>query len=58
MAIDVSGPAEYGGVSVEHPLIVNTIQNAAKQGMSKERIMKITGMPAEVVDRHYQNKNK
>jgi hypothetical protein len=48
----------YAGVSVEHPRIVDTIKQCAKQGMSKEQAMKITGMPMVVVDKHYQNVKK
>lgn len=43
--------AEYGGVDVNHPLIKQTVENMTKRGETREQIMKITGMPHEVVDR-------
>ena len=44
--------AKASGVDVDHPSIVSTIKNGAKQGMSREQIMKITGMPKEVVQKY------
>ena len=54
--MSVSNPKapEVAGVSVEHPTIREYIRNAAKQGFPKEHAMKITGMPMEVVDKHYR----
>lgn len=43
--------AEYQGVNVEHPRIVEAIKTLAKQGAAKEHIVKVVGMPYEVVDR-------
>lgn len=45
----------YQGVSVNHPSIVAAIHNTKKSGGTKESAMKITGMPMEVVDRHWQS---
>lgn len=45
---------EYKGVDVEHPTIREYVRNAAKQGWEKERAMKISGMPMEVVDKIYR----
>jgi hypothetical protein len=42
----------YGGVSVDHPSIVSTIKTMATQGKKVPEIMRVTGMPAEVVRRH------
>jgi mannose/fructose/N-acetylgalactosamine-specific phosphotransferase system component IIB len=43
--------AEYQGVDVEHPTIKAAIENMTKQGEPKEKIMRVVGMPAEVIDR-------
>jgi len=43
---------EYQGVSTEHPSIVSAIKNLTKQGESKEKIMKVVGMPREVVEKY------
>ena len=45
-------PATYTGVSVDHPSIVSAIKNMAKDGRKLKEIMKVVGMPAEVVRRH------
>jgi hypothetical protein len=45
---------EYKGVDVNHPSIVKAMTSMVKQGIPKERAMKLTGMPAEVVDKHYK----
>jgi len=50
--------AEYQGVNVEHPRIVEAIRTMVKRGESKERIAKIVGMPYEVVDKHVQEAKK
>lgn len=50
--IDVEGPATYGGVAVNHPSIVSGIKTLAKQGHGKAHIMKVIGMPGEVVDKY------
>ena len=41
--------AEYGGVDVQHPRIVEAIKTLAKQGKTTEQMVKIVGMPHEVV---------
>jgi hypothetical protein len=41
--------SEYDGVDVQHPSIVTAIKNLAAQGKSTAQIMKVVGMPAEVV---------
>ena len=48
---DVTDPT-YGGVPVTHPRIVEAIQTLAKIGKSKEEIMKVVGMPEEIVRRY------
>jgi hypothetical protein len=50
-------PEEHGtyqGVSVDHPSIVAACQNIAKSGGTKEEAQRITGMPMEVVDKHFK----
>ena len=42
----------YSGVNVDHPAIVSTIKNMVKDGKPIQEIMKITGMPSEVVQKH------
>lgn len=42
----------YGGVSVDHPSIVDAIKNMAKSGKKLPEIMRVVGQPAEVVRRH------
>jgi len=44
--------AKHSGVDVDHPAIVDTIKNSIRQGRSTEHIMKITGMPKEVVHKY------
>lgn len=42
---------EYQEVDVQHPSIVAAITNMAKEGKTTQEIMKVVGMPAEVVRR-------
>ena len=42
---------KYHDVDVDHPSIVSAIKNLTRQGESKEKIMKVVGMPAEVIER-------
>ena len=49
---EVEGAPTYQGVRVNHPTIVATIQNMVKQGKKLEEIMRITGMPGEVVRKY------
>ena len=46
---------KYLGVDTDHPTIVNAIRTMANQGKSTEEIMKVVGMPSEVVKRHQQD---
>ena len=39
----------YQGVHVDHPTIVDAIKNLVKQGRRREDIVRIVGMPHEVV---------
>jgi len=50
--VTVDGPSQYNGVSVEHPSIIDAIHNLTKQGKPVEYIMRVVGMPQEVVQRH------
>lgn len=54
----VSEHGVYGGVSVDHPRIVDTIHKMKKDGRTKEDAMRIVGMPMEVIDRHWQTAPK
>jgi hypothetical protein len=45
----------YAGVSVNNPSIVSGIQALYKQGHSVGHIMKVIGMPSEVVERHIRD---
>lgn len=42
----------YMGVDTDDSDIVNAIRNMDNRGASKEQIIKVVGMPMEVVDRH------
>lgn len=50
MDVQVESPS-YHGVRVDHPDIVRAIKNLITQGRRTEDIMRIVGMPAEVVNR-------
>ena len=39
----------YAGVDVSHPKIVEAIKTMAKQGKKTQDIMRVVGMPGEVV---------
>lgn len=41
---------EYNGVDVEHPSVVNSIKQMLKDGRKKEDIMRVVGVPHEVVE--------
>lgn len=42
--------AEYQGVDVQHPRIKEYVENLTKMGKKKEEIVKIVGVPHEVVE--------
>jgi hypothetical protein len=46
--------AKANGVDVEHPRMRVFLERCAKDGVTKERAQKLSGMPYEVVDRYYQ----
>ena len=50
--------AEYGGVEMTHPSIIAAVHNMTKQGASKETIMRVVGVPGEVVDMHQKSMPK
>lgn len=52
MKVEVEGPAVYGGVPVNDPRIISGIKNLTKQGYGKPHIMRVIGMPGEVVDKY------
>lgn len=43
---------KHKGVDVNHRAIVDCIQRMHSEGRSKEDIMRIVGMPKEVVQKH------
>ncbi len=42
----------YKDVDVDHPSIINTIKRMAADGKKTEEIMRVVGMPAEVIRKH------
>ena len=42
--------AEYAGVDVQHPRIKEYVENLTKMGKKREEIVKIVGVPHEVVE--------
>jgi hypothetical protein len=50
--------AEYQGVDVEHPRIVEAIKTLAKQDKQIYEIAKIVGMPYEVVQKYVAREKK
>ena len=51
MRVSVKEPI-YNGVNVNHPSIVSTIKNMVKQGAKREDIVRVTGMPKEIVEKY------
>lgn len=60
MAEKISNPEApvAAGVPVDNPQITEAIKNMAKNGVPKERAMKLSGMPMEVVDKNYREMGK
>lgn len=56
--VEVEGPAEHEGVSVENPTILQAIQSALKQGWGNEAIAKIVGAPISIIDRERHKTTK
>jgi len=50
--------AEYQGVDVEHPRIVEAVKNMTKQYKSAEEISKVVGMPYEVVRKYMREEER
>ena len=50
--VEVQGPATYNGVPVNHPAIIAGIKTLTKQGHGKGHIMRVIGMPSEVVEKY------
>lgn len=44
----------YKGVEVSNPRIQDFLKNCKKIGVEKEKAMKLSGMPMEVVDKAYR----
>ena len=49
---------KYNGLDTDHPRVVEYIKSAAKQGKTKAEVMKLVGMPYEVVDKYFQQVKK
>jgi hypothetical protein len=49
---------KYNSVDVNHPRIQDFLKSCAQKGVTKDKAMKLAGMPAEVVDRAYQDVKK
>ncbi len=52
---------KFMGVSTDDPDIVKAIRNMRENGAEKDQIMRVIGMPAEVIDKHvnrYDRDNK
>lgn len=50
--------AEYQGVDVEHPRIVEAVKNMTKQYKSVEEISRVVGMPYEVVRKYMREEER
>lgn len=57
MKVEVEGTPTYQGVRTDHPDIIAAIQNLTKLGYGAEHIIRVVGMPGEVV-RKYMAKVK
>ncbi len=49
---------KHKGVDVNHPAIVRSIKQMHSEGRSREDIIRIVGMPAEVVRKHTEAADK
>ncbi len=49
--VAVSGAPAYNGLRVDHPGLLTATRNLLKKGYSNEHIIRIVGVPPEVVDR-------
>ena len=49
--VQVLGAPEYHGVRVDHPSVLEGIDNLIRKGYANEHIIRIIGMPAETVDK-------
>lgn len=49
--VEVKGAAEYDGLRVDHPRMIEYAKNFIMQGRSNEDICRIVGLPQSVVDR-------
>jgi transposase len=49
---------KYNGVDVDHPSIVSSVKNLTKQGKRIEEIVRIVGMPFEVVEKYMREARK
>jgi hypothetical protein len=48
----------YNNVDMDHPSIRAAIETMTRQGESKEKIMRVVGVPGEVVDKHQKSMPK
>jgi len=51
-------PQRHRDVRVNHPSIVSTIQNMIRQGRRTDEIMRVVGMPQEVINNIRQKMEK
>lgn len=51
MNVTVEGAPTYQGLRVDHPRLLEGCRGLIKQGYSNEHIIRIIGVPQEVVDR-------
>jgi len=49
--VEVMGAAEYNGLRVDHPRVIEYAKNFILQGRNNEDICRIVGLPQSVVDR-------
>ncbi len=49
---------KHKGVDVNHPAIVRSIKQMHNEGRSREDIIRLVGMPAEVVRKHSEAADK
>ena len=48
--VKVENP-QAASVDVEHPSLKHAVRNMVKRGISREEMVKVTGLPSEAVER-------
>lgn len=54
MSVSNPEPMKAAGIDVNNPQMTEAIKNMKKNGVDKERAMKLSGMPMQVVDKVYR----